>query len=489
MDARSLRFIAEACRGELLSGSPETLALRVCSDSRQAQAGDLFVALTGERFDGHDFLPEVARKAAAAMVQRQRVRSGERGCATVAANGKYQNGLDLGSCAVIAVENTRKALGRLAARYREDFALPIIAIGGSNGKTTTKNLVASVLGQKLTTLSSEASFNNDLGVPLTLLKLERSHQAAVLEAGTNHPGELEPLLGMIRPKYGVVTSIAREHLEFFGDLAGVAREEGWLAEVLPPAGKLLINGDSEWTAEVARRSRAAVVRIGLEVGNDWRVAGARLDKQGVTFRVEGPHAEFSGEYRVNLLGRHQAVNALLAIVLGVELGLSRAEIERGLAECKPAKMRLQLWELSGVRVLDDAYNANADSMVAALHTLKALPCKGRRVAVLGDMAELGTHSESTHEEVGRRAAELGVEQLFAVGQMASVMARGAREAGLSRVLVFGDVEAAAVAVKQFVRSGDLLLLKASRATRLERVAEHLRRTEGARYPEHHATGK
>jgi UDP-N-acetylmuramoyl-tripeptide--D-alanyl-D-alanine ligase len=485
MEARSLRFVAEGCGGELLSGSPHTLALRVCSDSRQVQAGDVFVALTGERFDGHDFLPEVERKVAAAIVQHQRVRSG----ATVAANGKHQAGLDLGSCGVIAVENTRQALGRLATRYRGDFALPIIAVGGSNGKTTTKDLVASVLGQKLATLSSEASFNNDIGVPLTLLKLQRTHQAAVLEAGTNHPGELEPLLRMIRPDYGVITSIAREHLEFFGDLAGVAREEGWLAEVLPDRGKLLVNGDSEWVAEVARRSRATVVRVGVETGNDWRVRGARLDKQGVTFRVEGPNTEFSGEYRVNLLGRHQAVNSVFAIALGVELGLNRAEIERGLAECKPAKMRLQLWELSGVRVLDDAYNANADSMVAALYTLKALPCKGRRVAVLGDMAELGAQSESAHEEVGRRAAELGVGQLFAVGHMAPVMARGARAAGLSRVLEFGDVETAAVAVKQFVRSGDVLLLKASRATRLERIADHLRRAEAARKADHHAGGK
>jgi len=157
--------------------------------------------------------------------------------------------------------------------------------------------------------------------------------------------------------------------------------------------------------------------------------------------------------------------------------LSRAEIERGLSECKPAKMRLQLWERNGVRVLDDAYNANADSMVTALETLRALPCKGRRVAVLGDMAELGAHSEAAHEEVGRRAAELGVAQLFAVGKMAPTMARGARNAGLNRVLEFADVEAAASAVKQFVREGDTLLLKASRATRLERVADGLRAGE------------
>src|SRR5262249_2044919 len=186
--------------------------------------------------------------------------------------------------------------------------------------------------------------------------------------------------------------------------------------------------------------------------------------------------EFSGEYRILLLGRHQAVNALFAIAIGAELGLSRMEIQRGLETCQPAKMRLQFWELNGVSVLDDAYNANADSMAAALQTLQELPCKGRRVAVLGDMAELGAHSDAAHEEVGRRAAELGIGQLFVGGKMAPVVARGARGAGLNRVLEFADVETVAAAVKRFIRAGDVLLLKASRAARLERVAEILRGT-------------
>ncbi len=190
--------------------------------------------------------------------------------------------------------------------------------------------------------------------------------------------------------------------------------------------------------------------------------------------------EFAGEYRIQLLGRHQVVNALFAIALGMELGLSRAEVARGLAECGPPNMRLEPWEQGGVHVLDDSYNANADSMVAALQTLRELPGKGRRVAVLGDMAELGAHSEAAHEEIGRRAAELGVGQLFAVGKMAPVMASAARAAGLNRVFEFADVETAAAAVKSFVKRGDVVLLKASRATRLERIGEVLRAEEAAR---------
>jgi UDP-N-acetylmuramoyl-tripeptide--D-alanyl-D-alanine ligase len=260
----------------------------------------------------------------------------------------------------------------------------------------------------------------------------------------------------------------------------VAREEGWLAELLPADGKLFVNGDDEWTHRMVERTRAQVVRVGFAASNDWRARGVRLDKRGVKFQVDGPKAGISGEYRIHLLGRHQVVNALFAIAIGTELGLNRAAVARGLVECRAPKMRLELWECGGVRLLDDAYNANADSVVAALQTLQELPCKGRRVAVLGDMAELGAHSEAAHEEIGRRAAELAVGQLFTVGKMAPVMARAARDAGLNRVLEFADVETAAAAVKSFVKSGDVVLLKASRATRLERIGELLRAGETVR---------
>jgi UDP-N-acetylmuramoyl-tripeptide--D-alanyl-D-alanine ligase len=458
VETRSLKFVAETCGAELRRGSAEALVKNACTDSRKAQAGDLFFAIKGEHFDGHDFLNEVAAKGAVAVV--------------VPEKGKIL--AQLPDCAVLVVKDTRAALGQLAAAYRKDFALPIVCVGGSNGKTTVKELIASALRQKLATLWSEASFNNDIGVPLTLLRLEKIHQAAVLEAGTNHPGELAPLVKMIQPKFGVITNVGREHLEYFGDVAGVAREEGWLGELLPADGKLFLNGDNEWTEKFAARTKAQVVRVGLGEKNDWRAEKIRLDKSGVTFRVQAPKEEFCGEYRINLLGRHQVTNALFAVAVSEELGLDRPAVRGGLAECQPAKMRLQFWEANGVRVLDDAYNANADSTIAALETLCDLPLQGRRVAVLGDMNELGAHSEAAHAEVGRRAAELGIGQLFAVGKMAPVTAKAARDAGLNRVIEFADVEAAMKAVKQFLKSGDVVLLKASRASRLERIAETLK---------------
>jgi UDP-N-acetylmuramoyl-tripeptide--D-alanyl-D-alanine ligase len=458
VESRTSAFACAALGGVTVRAPLNAEVNRVSTDSRTIQPGDWFLALRGDNFDGHEFLEEVARKGASAVVI-------ETGRASTA----------LPSCGVIEVANTRAAFGQLAAAYRAQFPIPVIAVGGSNGKTTTKELIASVLRVKLPVLWSEASFNNDIGVPTTLLNLDSTHRAAVLEAGTNHPGELAPLLELIRPRFGVITNIGREHLEFFGDVAGVAQEEGAMCECLPADGKLFINGDSEWSDVLAARTRAEVVRVGEKECNTWRARAIQLRANCVTFRLDAPRKEFAGNYRVNLLGRHQVMNALFAIAIGAELGLTREEIAAGLEACEPPKMRMQSWETAaGARVLEDCYNANADSMAAALEVLRDLPCKGRRVAVLGDMAELGAHGEAAHREVGRQAALSGVDHLIAVGGMAGELSRGARDAGLNRVLEIAEVEAAGGALKAFLRPGDLVLLKASRATRLERIARVLR---------------
>jgi UDP-N-acetylmuramoyl-tripeptide--D-alanyl-D-alanine ligase len=457
MEPRSLKYVADAMEGELVDGSPDRVVCQVSTDSRRAGADDLFIALAGERFDGHAFVAEAAGRGVAAVVAERRKLAG-----------------GLGTCAVIRVDDTRRALGRLGTAYRRDFEVPVTAVGGSNGKTTTKELIASVLRQKKATLWSEASFNNEVGVPLTLLRMERLHQAAVLEAGTNHPGELRPLLQMMAPRMGVVTNIGREHLEFFRDLVGVAREEGVIAEALPPDGVLFLNGDNPWSEVIARRTRARVVLAGLEASNDCVGRNVRLDDSGTTFSVNCRYPGLSGQYRIKLLGRHQVVNALLAVAVGAEMGLSREEIERGLLACAPAKMRLQLCNPAGIGILDDSYNANTDSMLAALQTLRELPCAGRRVAVLGDMAELGDCSRLAHLEVGRRAADARLDQLFAIGRRASQIAVAARARGLKSVIEIAEVERAAQAVKEFARPGDMVLVKASRSMRLERITEALR---------------
>jgi UDP-N-acetylmuramoyl-tripeptide--D-alanyl-D-alanine ligase len=279
---------------------------------------------------------------------------------------------------------------------------------------------------------------------------------------------------MIEPRFGVITNIGREHLEFFHDLVGVAREEGAIGEALPSDGVLFLNGDNPWSEILARRTRARVVTVGLDRGNDCVASDVRITEDGATFHVDCRYPGVSGEYRIHLLGRHQVINALLALAVGAEMGLGRREIENGLLACVPVKMRMQLCSPGGIGVLEDCYNANADSMLAALQTLRELPCRGRRVAVLGDMAELGDCSRAAHVEVGRRAAQSHLDRLYAIGRRASQIAEAARDRGLKSVVEIADVEPAAQAVKEFARPGDMVLVKASRSMRLERITEVLR---------------
>lgn len=450
METRTLQYLVSAAGGRLVRGDASGSCTGATTDSRRVKAGNLFIALPGDRFDGHDFISTVAQAGARAVLVSRACEVPE-------------------GCAVVQVDNTRLALGRLAACYRGDFQLPVIAVAGSNGKTSTKELLAAVLRPSLPTLWSEASFNNDIGVPLTLLRLEAAHRAAVLELGTNHPGELGPLVQMARPQFGLITSIGREHLEHFGDLAGVAREEGALGELLPACGKLFLYGDSDWSHYIAQRSAAPVVTIGLAARNDWRAENITVDSTGATFIAAGPIAAACGLYRLNLLGRHHVTNALLAIAVAAELGLAQPAIAQGLAECQPAKGRLQSRDVRGVRLLDDTYNANADSVSAALSALCEMPCSGRRLVVLGDFSELGAHTIAAHTEAGRKAVESRVDVLLAVGEHAGVTAEAARAAGLAEVHVLRNNAEAGSLLRELARPGDVVLLKASRAARLEEV--------------------
>lgn len=463
MEPRAIHELAASCGGQLMRGDARAIVRRVTIDSRHVQAGDLFVAIRGERHDGHRFVAEAVQRGAVGVA--------------IESGGAVSEALD---CCVVRVEGTRRALGDMASWHRRGFNIPVVAVVGSNGKTTTKNLVASVLAARFRTLFSEASYNNDIGVPLTLLGLDRSHEAAVVEAGTNHPGELAPLLEMIRPTMGVLTGIGREHLEFFGDLDGVLDEEGVIGEHVDRDGVLFVNSDAPGIERVTGRARVPVVRVGCGGSAQWRVLSAVVGDEGTEFALLAPVREYEGKYKLRLLGKHQAVNAALAVAVGARLGLSRDEIASGLLSCAAAAHRMQMQRFGGVRVLDDTYNANADSMRAALDTLKELPCKGRRIAVLGEMCEQGSQSEALHAEVGGYAVRAGVSHIFAVGRWARVYGEAARRVGRVEVWEFDDKGAAAAALCDFVREGDLVLVKASRVMKMEEIVEAVRlRCEGA----------
>jgi len=457
MEPRSIQFLTLACGGQLSNCRRDTEFNAVCLDSRRVARGVLFWALTGDHFDGHDFVAGgIEAGAVAAVVAQGKV-------------GALPKNLPL-----VAVNDTRAALGKFAARYRQDFSPVTIGVAGSNGKTSVKDLIFSVLNEKFDTIASEASFNNDIGVPQTLLRIEAKHRAAVLELGTNHPGELAPLIGVAQPKIGVITSIGREHLEFFGDVAGVAREEGTLAEMLPKNGLLVINGDSPEVKSIINRAKCRVVKVGAGANNDWHVEAPGSSEDGTRFQLTAPDANWSGEWSVNLLGRHHALNAALAVVVGRELEVGRAEIQRGLSNCRPAKMRMQIERAGGVTILNDAYNANADSMGAALRTLAEFPARGRRIAVLGDMAELGETASAAHREIGSLAGELRIDHVIAIGQQAIWTADCARAAGAGNASAFLDFNMAMAAIQRLVQADDLVLVKASRSSKLERVVDALR---------------
>ncbi|MFM7554230.1 MAG: UDP-N-acetylmuramoyl-tripeptide--D-alanyl-D-alanine ligase [Verrucomicrobiota bacterium] len=456
MQPLTLQRIAEATHGVVHPATAGGVRVAgVCTDSRRLGPGQLFVALRGERFDGHDFLgdPVLASTAAAVLV-----------CAG------SPGGIPAGMPSV-HVRDTRTALADLAAAHRSGLGIPLVCVAGSNGKTTTKELLAAVLSTRFRTLRSEASFNNDIGVPLSLLAVDASHEVAVLEAGTNHPGELAPLVRLISPHIGVVPQIGREHLEHFGDVEGVLEEESALARALPGTGTLFLNGDCPAAARLAGRTPARVVRCGFGPGNDWSARLLGSDWEATRFGLTAPDPCWSGDYALGVPGRHMVSNAILALAVAASMGVDPEAAREALRGFRGARQRLQWSERRGVRWLGDTYNANADSTLASLRTLADLPCEGRRIAVIGDMAELGGHTAEAHREVGAEARRLGIDLLVCVGRQAAHTASGAGDSG--RVLCFPDVESAVPALRPMIHPGDCLLAKASRSSRIERLIESL----------------
>lgn len=430
----------------------------VCTDSRKLQKGELFVAIRGEKFDGHAFVQETfAKGAAAALVD-------ERWFADQEADSIA------GPLAI--VPDTVKAFGELARAHRRQFDIPVIAIGGSNGKTTTKEMVASILSKRWHVLKSEASFNNHIGVPSTLLQLRASHRAAVIEFGTNHPGEIAYLCGITEPTHGLITNIMREHMEFFGSIEGVAAEECALLDwIRQRNGVFIVNADDPQLLDRSRELKSCLRHGFAATEADVRGADRGLGPDGRgRLGVEWQARNVAFEAHVGVVGNHHMRNALAAAAVGLHFGCSPEQIQSALREQKPAAHRMEVFEKAGVMILDDTYNANPDSMLAALQTLASIPCKGRRIAALGTMGELGEKSEAYHREIGRAVKDLKLDGLFTVGEPAHFIFE---EASPSLGKHCGDGNEVYKQLKSSVRGGDLLLLKASRSVQLDEVVAKL----------------
>jgi UDP-N-acetylmuramoyl-tripeptide--D-alanyl-D-alanine ligase len=459
MNPVGLSQIAQFAGASLESGDGTVVINKISTDSRTIKPGELFVALHGENFDAHDFVEAAAKSGAAgALVNR---------------NWK---GTVPGNFALIRVIDTLHAYQQIAATYRRSLTLKVLAITGSNGKTSTKDFAASVLARKFRVTKTEGNFNNHVGLPRTILEATSEDEVGVWEIGMNHPGEITELSKIAAPDAAIITNIGVAHIEFMGSREAIAREKGALAEAVAPQGTVILNADDPFSKAIAACIRAKVVFAGT-TGGTVRANEIRQSAEGSEFTIlEGAHR---CRAQLPVAGLHMVQNALLAVAAGRAFGLSIEECGAGLAAAPLTKARLQIKQVGGVHFLDDSYNANPDSMKAALQTLIELDAEGKRIAVLGEMRELGAESERAHRDVGETAASLAVDQLITIGDMAERIAEGARAAGLKNVFSVPSTREAADLLGEIAAPGDLVLIKGSRAAKTEEVIDQF----GSRYSE------
>lgn len=431
----------------------------VSTDSRSVGPGELFVPLRGERFDGHDFIASAVGRGVTAVLA-------ERGWLA-----RHQLPEKI---ACVAVDDTLRALGDLAAWHRNRFRLPVVGITGSNGKTTTKEMLGAILARGGNGLKTAGNLNNLIGLPQMLLRLSSSDRWAVLEMGMSEAGEIDRLAEIARPRVGVITNVFPAHLESMGSVAAVARAKGELFGRLAEGGTAVANADDPLVAALPVPAGVARLTFGLAAGEVTATDLVSLGIAGQSFTLRLP----GGAYPVRLaaFGRHNVQNALAAAAAAVALGIDGEEIRGGLESFTPYDKRFRLEEIHGVVLIDDSYNANPASTAAALATLRDLKGGHRAIAVLGDMLELGEERDAAHREIGRLAAAC-VDRLYLLGGMAGLTAAAAREAGLSAaaVRVAATHDEIVADLSAALSPGDFILVKGSRGMRMEVVAEAVRR--------------
>ncbi|MDL2288947.1 UDP-N-acetylmuramoyl-tripeptide--D-alanyl-D-alanine ligase, partial [Oscillospiraceae bacterium OttesenSCG-928-F05] len=418
---------------------------RISTDSRRIEPGDLFIPLVGEHFDGHDYIGMALEAGAAAALTMR----------------------DMADARCIRVNDTLQALQGIAASYRQIFDVKVTAITGSSGKTTTKEMTAAALGARLNVLKTEGNLNNTIGVPLSVLRMEDWHEAAVFEMGMNHFGEIAVCTRVARPEVALISNIGAAHIEYLGSREGILRAKLEILEGLSPGGVAIINGDEPMLWERRGTLGCRTVCFGMENTDCDIYAAKTRESEGrnhYTFCFEGRAYEST----LRLPGRHNVMNALSAIAVAAEYGIAPEVAAEALSRYESEAMRQHMFEWQGVSVIDDSYNANPDSMRAALSVLAGKRCAGKRIAVLGAMKELGSFAEEAHYNLGITLAA-SADAAFLLGGACRHMMEGARNAGMKDVSLFESREAIAEALRRRVRPGDALLVKGSRGYRMEEV--------------------
>mgnify|MGYP001308321686 CR=1 FL=1 len=442
---------------------------QISTDSRSVRRGDLFVALRGDRYDGHEFVPGALAQGAVGAIVHDEYR--------LPPNSAAVRRIDNRSTPVLfGVRDPLFAYQQLATHHRSRFHIPVVAVTGSNGKTTTKDMVAAVLAQRWPVLKTEGNFNNRIGVPATLFRITARHRAAVIELGVDQQGQTTRLCEIVRPTIGVITNIGPDHLEFFGGMEGSAQAKAELLDMLPVDGTAILNADDPYFGYLAARAQCRVMSFGFSEMADVRASGVTSDaRQGTTFRLHLPGKSRPTIARIKVHGNHNVTNALAAAAVGAVLSLSGAMIAQGLGRFRPAAMRSQVVTHQGVHIINDCYNANPASMKAALQLLAEWSPARERIAVLGDMLELGPETGKMHREVGEFLAAQGLSRLIVCGTLGRDIAEGARRGGMAGSQIGEVADAAAVAdhLKSLVRQGDVVLVKASRGMKMEQIVQVL----------------
>ncbi len=451
----------QATDGRLVLGNEAARFQNISTDSRTTKAGDLFVAITGPNHDGHDFLQDAFdRGAHGALVAQDYV--GKK--APVSKGDEFW----------ITVPDTLRALGDLAAFRRRQSNVSVVAITGTNGKTTTKEMTAAVLGQTFSVLKTPGNFNNLIGLPLTLFGLNDSHEWAVLELAMNHPGEIRRLSEIAVPDLGVITNIEAGHLEGVQDIDGVMAAKGERLEGLGQDGIAVLNVDDERVCRLAEGFGGRVVTFGIH--GSAEVSGTPVSQSRTGSAFELNWYDESVRVSLKIPGEGAIFNALAAAAVGYRVGLSMEEVKKGLESMDPLPGRMEILTLpGGTHLVNDTYNANPGSVAGAIQTLGSLKGSGRGIFVIGDMLELGEHSESAHKQIGILAVRAGMSGLYATGNFAGTVAEGARGAGMDHKKIFtGTREEIVEVLKDRLGPGDWVLVKGSRLMAMDKVVEGLK---------------
>ena len=427
----------------------------ISTDTRAIGKGDLFVALKGESFDGHAFVAKAVENGAAGIVVSQ-----------------LRDEYTAYGAAVFVVADTRRAYQDLARFHRRRFAIPVVAVTGSVGKTSTRAMIASVLAQKFNVLQTEKNFNNEIGLPRTLLQLTPDHDVCVVEMGMRGLGQIAELAAIAEPTVGVVTNVGKSHIELLGTQENIARAKSELVSSLGKDGTAVLNQDDPYVAAMSGLCRGAVVTYGTDCAS--AVCGSHISasEKGVAFTCQYGRRSFNAS--IPAMGRHHVYNGLAAAAVGFCLGLDDEQIRRGLAAYKGVPMREEIVPIEPYTFINDAYNANPASMDVALRSLAAL-AKGRKIAVLGGMLELGEWTQKEHEKIGREVVREGIDILITLGEPALYIAQAARQEGMDRVYTVTSHEEGAQCLKGILQPGDTILLKGSRGFAMERILSYFER--------------